>query len=328
MLKTRTIIKPEQSDHKISYETPVFMTGSCFAEEIGSYLTRGKMDILINPFGVLYNPLSVAGSLTKIINKERFSEDDLYKFKERFISFNHDTSFSSGDSGESLKMINNNLTVAAEKLRAARFLFITFGTARVYRFKKSGKVVSNCHKIPEKEFSRELLTIDAIYETWSGLVKELKRFNSKLNIVFTVSPVRHWKDGAHGNQLSKSILFVAIERLISTIGDLSYFPSYELLMDDLRDYRYYKDDMLHPSAKAVEYIWDYFFDSYLTAESKSIYKEISSVVRATGHRLMGNNPAELKKFSESMLARIDKLCTKYRSVDLKKEREYFMGLVK
>ncbi len=326
-MEFRTIIKPGQFDHKISYETPVFMTGSCFAEEIGAFFTRGKMDVLFNPFGVLYNPVSVADSLTRIIKKEKFSEDDLYRFNDRFISFHHDTSFSSADPARSVRMINDNLSVAAEKLRKARFLFITFGTARVYRFEKSGKVVSNCHKIPEKKFSREILTVESICEIWEDLIKKIKTFNSELSIVFTVSPVRHWKDGAHGNQVSKSILFVAIEKLISTIDGLSYFPSYELLIDDLRDYRYYKDDMLHPSTKAVEYIWDYFSDSYFTEETKKLYKEIFAVVRATGHRLMGDNPAELKKFSESMLARIDRLCAGNRSIDLKKERDYFRSLV-
>ena len=325
-MEFRTIIKPGHFDHKISYETPVFLTGSCFAGEIGSYFTRGKMDVLVNPFGVLYNPLSVAGSITRIVENRKFSVDELYRFNDRYISLHHGTSFSSVDPDETLARINDNLIAAAEKLKAARFIFVTFGTARVYILKESGQLVSNCHKIPGKKFTRELLETEMIVDVWGKLIKRIRSVNSNINIVFTVSPVRHWKDGAHGNQVSKSILFIAIEKLLFADRELSYFPSYELLIDDLRDYRYYKDDMLHPSAKAVEYIWEHFSDTYFTSETKRIYKEASKIITATRHRVMDENSSELIDFCKTMVSRIDRLISSNPGIDMTREKEYFRNL--
>lgn len=325
-MKFRTKISPEKSDLRIGYNSPLFFTGSCFSEEIGSYLRRGKFDILVNPFGVLYNPASVADSLSRILNGKEFTENDLFEYNNRYLSFSHDTSFSYESSYEVLNSINSNLKIAVTKLRNAHFLFVTFGTARIYRLKSSGQIVSNCHKIPAAEFSREVMDIDIIVDLWRELIEKIRTINSNIKIVFTVSPVRHWKDGAQGNQLSKSILFLAIHKLISRDKNLTYFPSYELLMDDLRDYRFYNDDLLHPSPAAVEYIWDYFKSSYFDEDTLKLYSEIQKIISGAEHRLSGNNKLEKEVFKKNMLLRIMNVKKINPSINLEDEQKYFQNL--
>jgi len=325
-VKFRTEISPEKSDLRIGYHTSLFFTGSCFSEEIGLSLKRGKFDIVINPFGVLYNPASVADSLGRIIDEKHFTESDLYQYNKSYLSFSHDTSFSSELSEEVLKSINSNLIKASLKLRNAHFLFVTFGTARIYRLKSTGQIVSNCHKIPAAKFERELMDVDSIVDLWRDLIGKIRTINSNIKIVFTVSPVRHWKDGAHGNQLSKSILFIAIDKLMSEDKSLSYFPSYELLMDDLRDYRFYNNDLLHPSSEAVRYIRDFFTASYFDDDTLSLYNEVQKIISATEHRLSGNNRQETEVFKKNMLLRISNLKKKKPSIDLDDEWKYFQGL--
>jgi hypothetical protein len=325
-LKFRTEISPVKSDLRIGYHSPLFFTGSCFSEEIGLYLERGKFDILINPFGVLYNPASVSDSLSRIIAGTRFTREDISEFGGRFLSLSHDTSFSSESAEDVLKSVNSNLEIAEEKLRNAHFLFVTFGTARIYRLKSSGRIVSNCHKIPAKEFKREILSVDEITDIWKSLIQKLREFNSKLNIIFTVSPVRHWKDGAHGNQLSKSTLLLAIDRLISDDNKLTYFPSYEIMIDDLRDYRFYRDDLLHPSKAAVEYIWDFFTASYFDNDTLSLYREVKKVLEGTEHRFTGINRLESEAFKRNMLNRISHLKKLYPFINLEQEQGYFRDL--
>jgi hypothetical protein len=324
ILEFRTIVNPEKSGQRIDYNTPLFFIGSCFSDEIGSQLKRGKFDTTINPFGIQYNPTSVANTLNKLIDGISYEEDDLYKFNDSYLSFDHDTSFTASTLTKSLDGINSNLDLAHKKLKDARFLFITFGTARVFRQISSGRIVSNCHKIPAKEFSRELLDVDTIVSLWRETINKLRKFNNNIELVFTVSPVRHWKDGAHGNQISKSILFIAIERMLEEgLKGMSYFPSYELMIDDLRDYRYYNDDMLHPSATAVKYIWDFFSETYIDKPTLKIYREISRLVKSTEHRLSGTNGEQTRLFREKILAKINAITSKYPFIDMSDEVNYF-----
>lgn len=325
-MKFRTEIKPEKSVFRINYETSLFFTGSCFSEEIGSYLKRSKFDIIINPFGVLYNPVSVANSLTQIIEARKLTVDELHEYNGSYFSFSHDTSFSSASSAKTLEIINSAIDLAERKLKKANYLFVTFGTARTFRLKSSGETVSNCHKLPAAEFIRELIEVDDIVKLWEDTICRIRTYNKDINIIFTVSPVRHWKDGAHGNQLSKSVLFVAIEKLLSSDKKLSYFPSYELVMDDLRDYRYYNRDLLHPSPEAVQYIWEYFSEKYLNRETLSIYSEIDKIISGREHRISRENRKETRLFKENMLSRIESLSSRFPGINLTEEKEYFQNL--
>jgi len=325
-MNLRTIIDPVPYSDRISYLNKVMLVGSCFASEVGAMFEAGKMNVMINPFGVLYNPVSVANELEIIIDRRKFTDDDLHFFNNRYLSFYHDTGFSSKSPEGIIKKINDTTAKANLFLKYADFLFVTFGTARVFRLSSDKRIVANCHKIPPSEFERELLSIEHIVDVWSDLIERIKKINPSLRIYFTVSPVRHWKDGAHGNQVSKSVLLLAIDNLVKSNRSLKYFPSYELLLDDLRDYRFYKDDLLHPSRKAIEYIWEFLTKSFFDPNTRSIYREVAKVVAASHHKLMGEIDSDHREFAGIMIEKINDLKSRYPFLDLTDEIEYFSRL--
>ncbi len=310
----------------ISYDSNVMFIGSCFANEMGKNFHLGKMNALVNPFGVLYNPGSTAHALELMMSDRRYTDEDIHIYDNRYLSFDHDTSFSSVSREECLNRINSSLTEARSFLRKASFLFVTFGTARVFRWQKDNRLVANCHKVPASDFTRHLLNAEDIIAMWKDVVDRLRLFNKELKIIFTLSPVRHLKDGAYGNQVSKSVLFTAIDQLLANDSALSYFPSYEIMIDELRDYRFYKKDMIHPSDIAVEYIWERLSESYFSRDTEEIYRQISKISEARRHVIGGNDPDALSRFKESMLTRINTLKKKYPFIDLGTEEEYFKNL--
>jgi hypothetical protein len=323
----RTTFSIPPSKSKISYNSPVMFIGSCFASEIGSKMAEGKMDVLINPSGMVYNPVSAANIITLIIENREFSEKDLYIYKDTKLSFYHYTDFESVNSSALLEKINSVTDQSSRFLKNAKFLFITFGTARVYRFIESGEIVSNCHKLPADLFSVELLEKEEIVRSWTDIINRLHLFNRDLKVIFTISPVRHWKDGAHGNQVSKSMLFLSIEELLKNPVVEGYFPAYELLMDDLRDYRYYSDDMLHPSDVAIDYIWKAFSKCYITDETQNLWKEVQAISKAKNHRILSESPSGKNEFANNMLKRISAIENKISGIDLAEERSYFLAMI-
>jgi hypothetical protein len=327
-MELRTTFKIEPSPYKITYNDPLMFIGSCFAASIGSLVEMGRMPVMINPAGAVFNPVSVCNTIETIISGKEFVLDDLYFHDGTYLSFYHYTNFTSDDPVIVLEKINKNSKNALEFLKSAKFLFITFGTARVYRFKKSGTVVSNCHKIPSIQFDPELLTVSEIVTLWTSLLEKLFSHFPKMRIVFTISPVRHWKDGAHGNQVSKSVLFLAVEELLNHSDNLQYFPAYELLMDDLRDYRFYSDDMLHPSSIAINYIWDLFSNCYMEDKTLNIWNEVVNISKACKHRFNVDSSIKISNFAEGMLRRISLIEGKVPSIDLSSERNYFLQLLK
>ena len=327
-MNLRTTFAIPSSERKIDYTTPVMLIGSCFASEIGSKMEEGRMKILINPAGTVYNPSSVGKSLDFIIENKQFTRKDLYNYKGTFLSFSHYTDFSSDTHEEALNKINTATREAHFFLKKASFLFITFGTARIFRFNETGQIVSNCHKLPASLFTRELLTVKEIVDCWNDLLVKLRSFNKTLQVIFTVSPVRHWKDGAHGNQVSKSVLFLAIEKLLEHMVAASYFPAYELLMDDLRDYRYYDQDMLHPSDTAVDYIWDAFSESYFENETRLVWKEVRNVTKAMNHKFLTSSAKGKKEFAFNILKQISAIEKKNVPVDFSQEISYFQNIIK
>jgi hypothetical protein len=326
-MNLRTTFTIDPSSDKISYKTPVMFIGSCFASEIGSRMAEGKMEILINPSGVVYNPVSVGNTIDIILENRIFTEDDLYKYNGVNLSFSHYTDFTSEDATSALNKMNSVTRKAHLFLKKARFLFITFGTARVFRFKENDKIVSNCHKLPASFFSRKILTVDEITSVWHETLNKLYAFNNNLRVIYTISPVRHWKDGAHGNQLSKSILFLAVEKLLEHKIVEGYFPAYELVMDDLRDYRFYAEDMLHPSQTAVDYIWRAFSDCYFDAETITLWKDIQSITKARNHRFLSDSLAGKREFANTILKEIAAIEKKVPGINLSDYRAYFLNLI-
>lgn len=307
---------------KMDYSKRMMFFGSCFSEHIGQRLTDLKFEVDLNPFGILFNPVSIANSLRILMEKRIFTESDLFQDHGRWNSFYHHSRFSDLNREAALEKINDRIALSHGFLLKADFLMITFGTAWVYEMKETGKVVSNCHKVPSSQFKRFRLDVSEITELYRELISELWRFNPNLKLVFTVSPIRHWKDGAVENQVSKAALLLAIDRLLKGFGkrEIGYFPSYELMMDELRDYRFYSEDMLHLSPVAIDYIFDRFARVMITTESLKVTKEVVKIRKAILHRPVHAESEEYEKFLQYNLAEINKLTINFPYLNFTNEK--------
>lgn len=309
MFRTEVEISPAKN--QISYKNQLLTLGSCFSDNIGQRLNNAFFQVDINPFGVLFNPISIKNSLGILVNEELLSESDLFKHGSLWSSFSHSTLFSSVDKSECLNNINLRIKTASAYLREANFLLLTFGTAWVYELITTGAVVANCHKLPANNFVRKRLTVEDIVTVYSDLLKLIHQLNPGLQVVFTVSPIRHWKEGAHDNNLSKSILLIAIEQLNKQFNFTDYFPAYEIQMDELRDYRFYAADMLHPSETAIDYIWEKFSQAYFTTETMQIKTDLEQFRASMNHRPIHVASQEHKLFVQSHEKKKKELILKY-----------------
>jgi hypothetical protein len=322
----RTIVDIPKTDKLISYSSNIMFIGSCFTEEIGGRLKKYLFNVDVNPFGILYNPLSVAKSLEILLSGKEFTQADLHKRGDVWFSFYHHSKFSSTDLQHTLANINSRLHTARKMLENLDFLFITFGTSWVYRFLSTGEVVSNCHKLPQKLFERQMLESDEIVEVYSELLTELWKRLPQLTVVFTISPIRHWKDGAVGNQYSKSTLIVAVQKLVGRFDKLQYFPSYEIVMDELRDYRFYAKDMIHLSEAAVDYIWLRFGQVYFSESTLEAIKQVEKLLKAMEHRPRFVESEEYKMFVNNTLEKIMLLKKFYPQIRIEELETYFKNL--
>jgi len=302
---------------KLDHQMPVLLMGSCFTENIGRQLERYRFDTCVNPFGVTYNPLSVKRSLEALMLKEAYSEKELDKHKDLWFSFDHYTGFSSHDREEALDNINRSFLAAKVQLKKAGILILTWGTSWVYRYNKTGQVVCNCHKIPSGEFTRSQLSTREIVAAYESLLPQLYEFNNSLKIIHTISPVRHWKDGAHGNQLSKASLLLAGDALQKQFpGEFFYFPSYEIVMDELRDYRFYAEDMIHTSEQTTAYIWKKFQQVLVSKASLNIIKDLEPVLKMMEHRPRNSSGESHQKMETQLQEKVKQIKTKYPHLNL------------
>ncbi len=271
-MKLQTPVADEKCRVGISYDDKIMMLGSCFSDNIGKRLSELGFDVCVNPFGTLYNPASIASAVSRLVNGEHFTEKDCVEIGagcERVCSFSHHTSFSGTDAKEFLTKANDAQDKASLFFRECNKVIITLGTSWCFRHVNTGKIVSNCLKHPAAEFQRERLEVQEI----ATLLKDIIETDcgKRKEYIFTVSPIRHFKDGAHGNQLSKAGLLLGID---SVIGDRAeYFPAYEIVMDELRDYRFYAEDMCHPTSQTTEYILERFLGWALPADEKQVLEE-------------------------------------------------------
>lgn len=261
----RTEIEPIRGVAPISHGDGIVMLGSCFTTNIGSVLEHDGFDVTVNPMGALYNPASIASTVDRALSGIEYTAADMYGDSGLYHCLDFPNSYQSADCDELVARVNGEMAELRRRLADARLWIVTFGTARIFRTVADGKVVGNCHKLPASVFRRELMTVDGIVDTWIPLVRDRR-------VIFTVSPIRHVADGLHGNQVSKATLLLAVERLCSEAG-AEYFPAYEILMDDLRDYRFYAPDMKHPSDVAVDYIYDKFAETYFTPDTRRVAQE-------------------------------------------------------
>lgn len=282
ILQTQIPLKKQQHN-KIDYNSKLLLLGSCFSENIGYKLAYYKFQSNQNPFGILFHPKAIECLITKVINQEKYTENDIFFHNERWHCFDTHSSLSSSDKSELLNILNNAITTTFNELKNATHIILTLGTSWVYREISSDKIVANCHKVPQKKFLKELLSVDEISESLDAIVQLIKSINKKAIILFTVSPVRHLKDGFIENQRSKAHLLSAIHE-IQNGHDVSYFPSYEIMMDELRDYRFYKEDMIHPSSTAIDYIWEKFIEVWISENSLQTMKDVDSIQKGIAHR--------------------------------------------
>jgi len=284
----RTEIKPEPGlEGMISHDSPVVLIGSCFTDNIGECMRDELFDVTVNPFGPIYNPASVKRAVETIVDCRHVTESELFEHENLSHCFLFHSRYSAPTRAEALLKMNSSIESAHEALKTAGVLIITLGTTRVFRHKSTGFVVANCHKVPAKEFDESVLTLDECTNHLRAFVDKARSLNDSLCVIFTVSPLRYLNHGAHANAISKSTLLIAIDRVTKEYEKIYYFPAFEIMTDDLRDYRFYSEDMKHPSAQAVKYIYGIFGDTYYTASTRELSRTCSRLTRRLAHRPLG-----------------------------------------
>lgn len=280
-MKFRTEIEPVKTRHSIGIDQPLLMLGSCFTDNVGQRLAIDGFDVLHNPLGPLYNPMSLAQCIRRAFAGQYYTEVDLVPGPRGWHCLDYASRYSGEDAAELLTRLNRDFGTVVDRLANPRLhtLIVTFGSS--YVFERQGAVVGNCHKFPATEFRRRRLSVKEIVDTWATMVGSLP---DNIDIIFTVSPIRHLADGLHGNEVSKATLLLALEELYPHYPlRAGYFPSYEIMLDDLRDYRFYAADMKHPSEVAVDYIYDIFTNTYVTEKDRAAALENRRRYRASQH---------------------------------------------
>ncbi|MEN4762509.1 GSCFA domain-containing protein [Chryseobacterium sp. C39-AII1] len=305
-MKFRTEVDIKESKKKIDVEDKIFSIGSCFASEMSDLFLQGQLQSVNNPFGTIFNPFSINNSIKRLHDSDFYEEEELITFNDEFISLDHHTSFDTRYLHQTLEKINTKIVEGNQFLQETNWVIITYGSSFIYEFVPKQKLVANCHKIPQKFFEKRLLSYQEISEAIYNTILNLKDICvDDVQILFTVSPVRHTKDGMVENQLSKSKLITSIHEMIDGLDYCHYLPIYEILMDDLRDYRFYKEDMIHPNNQAVNYIFDKFGEAYFSDETKDFIKENFKIHTALEHRTNDEKDPKYIEFREKLSQRIE-----------------------
>ncbi|MDR6843939.1 GSCFA domain-containing protein [Flavobacterium granuli] len=290
----------------IDYNSKIVSLGSCFAENMGDKFQYFKFQSAINPFGIIFNPVSIEKIIHRVANEVLFTEEDIFFHNERWHCFEVHSDLSHSNREDLLTNLNQILIETKKQLQEATHIIITYGTSWVYRNIEKDTIVANCHKVPQKQFAKELLTVETIQQSIENTIRLVQSLNPNCNFIFTVSPVRHLKDGFVENQRSKSHLITAIHYLQS-----GYFPSYEIMMDELRDYRFYAEDMLHPSQIAIDYIWERFKESTILETIYSTMDAVESIQKGLQHRPFNPHSDSHKKFEANLQSKIATLVVEY-----------------
>ena len=313
-----------KSPKEINHQHKILSVGSCFTEHIGNALVEYKFDVLQNPNGILFDPMAVCSSLVSYIQQKQYTAEDLFSLNELWHSWNHHSRFSHTDPAHALKQINASQQVAYQFLREADWLIITLGSAFSYKLVEQNlQRVANCHRAPAQWFQKHLSTLDEIIARLDNTIHQLFHFNRKLNIIFTISPVRHIRDGVVDNNRSKARLIEAVHHLVNKFDKLYYFPSYELVIDILRDYRFYAEDMVHPNYLATDFVLEHFTRTYMSDTTLTIIEDLKKIAIARKHRSAHPGTEAHKKFLESYLVKAQTLQEKYPYLKLEQEIDYF-----
>ena len=312
---------PKPFDTKINHQHKLLLIGSCFTEQIGNKLAHHKFRVLDNPNGILFNPISITKSIWSYINNKQYGANDLFYQNENWNSWEHHSRFSHPDQQACVDGINASQNRAHEFLRSADWLLITLGSAFVYELAEKS-VVANCHKVPTDKFNKRLLQLEEVVSALQQMQEGLSAINPYLKIIYTISPVRHLRDGFVENNRSKATLHLAVQQL-TQLANTFYFPAYELVMDDLRDYRFYAEDMVHPNYAATNYVWKKFIATSIDEPSQELMKEINNINAAKSHKAFNPASDQHKKFLQANLERVKKLQQQFPYINFEEEINYF-----
>jgi hypothetical protein len=314
-MQFRTQIPISKTNNPMDYNSKVISLGSCFAENMAGKFDYFKFQNATNPFGIIFNPVSIEKIINRIIKEEFYTEKDVFFCNERWHSYEVHSDLSNSDRQELLETLNKAISETYKYLKGATHIIITYGTSWIYRNAESDEIVSNCHKVPQKQFSKELLPVEVIEKSIQNTIELIQVLNPNINFIFTVSPVRHIKDGFVENQLSKAHLFAALHEVLknhnSKLHTPDYFPSYEIMMDELRDYRFYAQDMLHPNQIAIDYIWKLFSENYISPESSSTMQEVDEIQKSLRHRSFNPESEQHQKFLAKLQQKISGIQEKW-----------------
>ncbi|KAF2331964.1 GSCFA domain-containing protein [Flavobacterium daemonense] len=310
-MQFRTQIPISKSNNPIDYNSKILSIGSCFAENMAEKFDYFKFQNETNPFGIIFNPVSIEKLFRRVCELDFYQEKDVFFHNERWHSYEVHSDLSNSDRQELLETLNKAITETNKQLKEASHIIITYGTSWIYRNLESEEIVANCHKVPQKQFSKELLSTEVIQKNIQNTIDLIQTLNPNINFIFTVSPVRHIKDGFIENQLSKSHLFTSLHQILkihnSQFTIHNYFPSYEIMMDELRDYRFYAEDMLHPNQIAIDYIWKLFSENYISQESILIMQEVDEIQKSLRHRSFNPESEQHQKFLANLQKKINLL---------------------
>jgi len=313
---------PKPFDVKINHQHNLLLIGSCFTEQIGTKLANHKFSVLDNPNGILFNPVSISKSISSYIDNKQYSESDLFYQNECWNSWEHHSRFSHPDKEKCFAGINGSQTKAHQFLKKADWLLITLGSAFVYELENK-EVVANCHKVPTDKFVKRLLTAAEVFTDLQTMIGKALAFNPALKIIFTISPVRHLRDGFVENNRSKATLILAVHQLIENNSNCFYFPAYELVIDDLRDHRFFAEDMVHPNYAATNYVWEKFIATCIDEASQQLMKEIAVIAAAKNHKPFNATSEQHKKFLQTNLEKVKKIQQQFTYIDLEEEENFF-----
>lgn len=323
MTAFRTILTIPPSNHHINHQSVCWSIGSCFAENIGQRLLDNKFQLSLNPMGIIYNPISIAETLACILNKKQFTKSDLFEHESQWHSFLHHGSFSNADPNQCLTAINTQLEEAGSLLPNLDTVLLTLGTAHCFKYMDSGKVVANCHRLPNQQFERFRLSTKQVIQALQPALEQLKAAAPKVRVLLTVSPVRYLRDGLVESNRSKASLLLAVDTLVEQLDFVSYFPAYELVTDELRDYRFFDTDMAHPSRLAIDYVYDRFQETYMKEQTLQLNRQLSQIKCAMAHRPKNTNQASQIEFKQQQRSKIQEIQNRYPFLDMKDELSHF-----
>jgi len=301
------------SNYPINYDSKIMAIGSCFAENMAAKLSYFKFQNEVNPFGIIFNPVSIEKLIRGIVHQKTFTEKDIFFHNELWHCYDAHSDLSCDNKQDFLDTLNSTIKESKNQISNASHIIITYGTSWIYELKSSHEIVANCHKVPQSQFDKKILAVTSIENAMENTIDLVRKVNPDCSFIFTVSPVRHIKDGFVENQRSKSHLIAAIHNLIPQ-QKVSYFPSYEIVMDELRDYRFYSDDMLHPSSSAIDYIWERFFTTQMEESAFPIMEEVGSIQKSLSHRPFYPFSESHQKFVENLNQKIAELTKKHPQI--------------